>query len=146
MRGKNSGFLEIARVLVRFDPVTRFIVNANHGIMRAAEKLGVADCVSDCVGFAVPQTTEWQRIGNWIEAAMISGDPRPRASLLLRFISLVLFGEFKQWQTERVSCQLQQARSSSNVQPVSASPVAGNVETPGSSWCVQAPATAQRHR
>jgi hypothetical protein len=64
MRGKNSGFLEIARVLVRFDPVTRFIVNANHGIMRAAEKLNVADCVSDCVGFAVPQTTEWQRIGN----------------------------------------------------------------------------------
>ena len=35
--------------------------------------LGVADCVADCVRFAVPQPTEWQRIGNQIDAAMIFG-------------------------------------------------------------------------
>jgi hypothetical protein len=27
--------------------------------------------VADCIGFAVPQATEWQRIGNQIDAAMI---------------------------------------------------------------------------
>jgi hypothetical protein len=31
----------------------------------------VADCVLDRVWFAVPQPTEWQRIGNQIDAAMI---------------------------------------------------------------------------
>jgi hypothetical protein len=34
-------------------------------------KLCVADCVTDCVRLAVPQATEWQRIGNQIDAAMI---------------------------------------------------------------------------
>src|SRR6266481_1560899 len=29
------------------------------------------DRVADCVGFAIPQATEWQRIGNQIDAAMI---------------------------------------------------------------------------
>jgi hypothetical protein len=32
-----------------------------------AEKLGLADCV----WFAIPQPTEWQRIGNQIDGAMI---------------------------------------------------------------------------
>src|SRR5436309_2099136 len=32
---------------------------------------GVPDCVADRVWFAVPQPTEWQRIGNQIDAAMI---------------------------------------------------------------------------
>jgi hypothetical protein len=32
---------------------------------------GVADCIADCVWLAVPQPTEWQRIGNQIDAAMI---------------------------------------------------------------------------
>jgi hypothetical protein len=41
---KNSRLFEIARVLMRLDHVSRFIVNANHGIM-AAVKLGVTDCV-----------------------------------------------------------------------------------------------------
>ena len=39
---KPSPLFELARVLVRLDHVARFIVNANHSIMRAAEKL----CVS----------------------------------------------------------------------------------------------------
>jgi hypothetical protein len=34
-----------------------------------AEKLSVADCITDCVRLAVPQPTEWQRIGNQIDAA-----------------------------------------------------------------------------
>jgi hypothetical protein len=38
---------KIARVLVRLDHVARFIVNANHSIIRPAEKLRVADCVTD---------------------------------------------------------------------------------------------------
>ena len=29
------------------------------------------NCVADCVWLAVPQPTEWQRIGNQIDAAMI---------------------------------------------------------------------------
>jgi hypothetical protein len=39
--------------------------------MRAAEKLGVADGVADRVWFAVTKTTEWERIGDEIDAAMI---------------------------------------------------------------------------
>jgi len=38
----NSPLFELAHLLVRFDHVARFIENANHRIMRAAEKL----CVS----------------------------------------------------------------------------------------------------
>ena len=33
--------------------------------------LHIVDCVTDCIRFAVPQPTEWQRTGNQIEAAMI---------------------------------------------------------------------------
>jgi len=36
-----------------------------------AVKLGVVDCVADCIRLAVSQATEWQRIGNQIDAAMI---------------------------------------------------------------------------
>ena len=32
--------------------------------------LRIADCVADCIRLAVPQATEWQRIGNQIDAAM----------------------------------------------------------------------------
>jgi hypothetical protein len=33
--------------------------------------LRVVNCVADCVWLAVSQATEWQRIGNQIDAAMI---------------------------------------------------------------------------
>ena len=33
--------------------------------------LRVANCIADCVWFAIPQATEWQRIGNEIDAASI---------------------------------------------------------------------------
>ena len=33
--------------------------------------LRVVDCVADRVRLAIPQATEWQRIGNQIDAAMI---------------------------------------------------------------------------
>jgi hypothetical protein len=32
--------------------------------------LRIAECVPDCVRLAISQTTEWQRIGNQIDAAM----------------------------------------------------------------------------
>src|SRR6266581_6840347 len=32
---------------------------------------GVPDCVADCVRFAAPQATEWQRIRHQIDAATI---------------------------------------------------------------------------
>jgi hypothetical protein len=59
-------FFELARVLVCFDHVASFIENANHGMMRATEKLCVVNCVR---GVEIPQATEWQRIGNQINAA-----------------------------------------------------------------------------
>ena len=56
-------------LLVRLDDVASRIVNANHSIMRSAVKLCVADCVAECIRPVVPQATEWQRIGNQIDAA-----------------------------------------------------------------------------
>jgi hypothetical protein len=53
------------------DHITRVIVNANHGVVLAAAKLCGADWVSDCIRFAVQQATQWQHIGNQIDAAMI---------------------------------------------------------------------------
>jgi hypothetical protein len=32
---------------------------------------GVADCIRGCITPIVPQATEWQRIGNQVDAAMI---------------------------------------------------------------------------
>jgi len=46
--------LKIALVLVRLDHVARIIVNANHGVMRTAEKLCVSDCIADYVSLALP--------------------------------------------------------------------------------------------
>ena len=48
--------------------IASLIANANHSIMSAAVMLRVVDCVAD---FQLPQPTEWQRIGNQIDAAMI---------------------------------------------------------------------------
>ena len=62
---------EIAGGLVRFHHIARFIVNANYGIMGPAAMLRISDCIPDCVWFAIPQTTEWQRIGNQIDATFI---------------------------------------------------------------------------
>jgi hypothetical protein len=56
--GETSPRLELALVLVRFDRVARFIINAYRSVMWTTEKLRVADCVVDCVWFAVPQATE----------------------------------------------------------------------------------------
>jgi hypothetical protein len=66
-----SQLFEIARVLVRVDHITSLIAHSNHGMMWAAEKLGVADCVRDWIRLTVPQTTEGERIGNQIGAAFI---------------------------------------------------------------------------
>ena len=41
-----SPLFKIARVLVRLIKLPCVIANANHSIMRPAEKLGVADCVA----------------------------------------------------------------------------------------------------
>jgi hypothetical protein len=57
-----SPLAEIACVLVRLDHIASLIVNANHDLMGAAVKLRVADCIR----FALPQCTEWERIGDEI--------------------------------------------------------------------------------
>jgi hypothetical protein len=49
-----SRLFEIALVLVRFDHVACNIVNADHSITGAAEKL----CLADRIRLAVPQPTE----------------------------------------------------------------------------------------
>jgi len=54
-------------VLVRFNHAASFIVNANHSIMRASVKLRVSNCVRN---FGVPQATEWQCIGEQIDARL----------------------------------------------------------------------------
>ena len=67
---------------MRFDHVARRIVNANHGIMGAAVVLRVADCVRDGIRAVVPQTTEWQHIGDEINAAMISAIKNDSSAIL----------------------------------------------------------------
>jgi hypothetical protein len=42
---------------VGFDHVSRAIINANHGVMRPAVKLGKADGIADCGWPAVPEAT-----------------------------------------------------------------------------------------
>jgi hypothetical protein len=49
---------------MRLDHVASVIVNPNHSIMWTAKKLRVADCIADCIRLAIPQATEWQRIGD----------------------------------------------------------------------------------
>ena len=62
---------ELARVLVRLDHVANVIIHANHGMMRSAVMLRVSDCITDSVWSAIQEATEWQRIANQIDAAMI---------------------------------------------------------------------------
>jgi len=57
-------------MVVRHDHIARLIVNANHGIMRAAGMLGVADCVADGVRLAIAKPTERQHIGNQVFCAV----------------------------------------------------------------------------
>ena len=71
IRVKNLPVFEVAGMLIRFDHAARFMISANHSIMRAAVELGVADCVADCIRPAIPQATEWQDIGNQIDATFI---------------------------------------------------------------------------
>jgi hypothetical protein len=42
---ETSRFFEVAVVLLRIDHVVRFIVNADHSIVRAAEELRIIDCI-----------------------------------------------------------------------------------------------------
>jgi hypothetical protein len=50
------------------DDVASGIVHANHSVMRPAAKLRVSDGM---IRFSVPGPTEWQRIGDEIDAAFI---------------------------------------------------------------------------
>jgi hypothetical protein len=65
---------------VRFEHIAAHIVNANHGIVRPAAMLRVSDCVRDGIQLAIPQPTEWQRIGSQIDAGddLCGGDSRKR--------------------------------------------------------------------
>src|SRR5260370_22133304 len=64
-------FARAARVLVRFDHIARFIVNANHSFVRTAAKLCEPDCIAHGVWPGIPQRTERQSIGDQIDAAFI---------------------------------------------------------------------------
>jgi hypothetical protein len=78
--------LEIARVLVRLDDVACLIVNANHGVMRAAEKL-LAKPIALLVAFGSPQRQRLLLLVNFpIVSVLISSlttasklRPSPRA-------------------------------------------------------------------
>ncbi|HTG28837.1 MAG TPA: hypothetical protein VK818_11515 [Methylomirabilota bacterium] len=61
--------------LVRFDRLPSVIANANDNAVGAAVETCVADCIAGDIRFAVRQATEWQRIGNQIDAAMIFAGP-----------------------------------------------------------------------
>jgi hypothetical protein len=69
---QNLPVFEITLVLVRFDHVASFIVNANHCIMRTAEKIRVFDGI---VRLGVPQPPKRQRVGDEIQAAPITAGP-----------------------------------------------------------------------
>jgi hypothetical protein len=58
-RRKLLPLFEIARLLVRFDHIAGFIINVNHGIMWAAEKLGVPDRVRGGFRPIIPKPTDW---------------------------------------------------------------------------------------
>jgi hypothetical protein len=64
-------FVEIASVLVRFDHAASRVVNADYSIVRTTAVHRIADCIRDRIRFAIPQATEWERIGNQIDATMI---------------------------------------------------------------------------
>jgi hypothetical protein len=49
---------------MRLDHIACCIVNADHGIVGTVAMLGVSDCITDRIRFAVPQPTKGQRIGN----------------------------------------------------------------------------------
>jgi hypothetical protein len=36
---------------------------------------GISDCIADRIRLGISQATEWQRIGDWIDAAMIFAGP-----------------------------------------------------------------------
>jgi hypothetical protein len=61
LKGSVTPLLEIARMPVRFDHLASGIINANHSIMWATEKLCVPYCT---IRLGVPQATKWQRIGD----------------------------------------------------------------------------------
>jgi hypothetical protein len=54
---------------VYFNQFARVIVNANHSVMWPAAKLRVVDFVAR---FQVPQATEWERIGDEIDDALVA--------------------------------------------------------------------------
>ena len=61
-----------ASMLVRVAHVASVIANANHGAMCPTVKLCVADCVGHCIWLAIPHPTEWQRVGDQIDAALVA--------------------------------------------------------------------------
>jgi len=65
---------ELARVLVRLNHVASFIINANHSIVWAAEKLCVADCIGWLrFGSAYHRPPNGNTFGNQIDPTSIFG-------------------------------------------------------------------------
>jgi len=65
-------------VLVCLNHVARFIVNANHSFVLPAAMLRVADCVRDCIPFAVPEPTEWHRKRAFLDCSVMNGSVEQR--------------------------------------------------------------------
>jgi hypothetical protein len=62
---------EVSSLSTSLDDTTRKIKVRIRRLAQNRTMLSVFDCVADCIRFAVAQATEWQRIGNQIDAAMI---------------------------------------------------------------------------
>jgi|SRR5260370_995052 len=75
---QSSPIFELTSVLVRVDHVARFIVNANHGIMRAAGKLCVVDCIGGCADRNATVRIEVNLTDDEIAAILAAAaDPKP---------------------------------------------------------------------
>jgi hypothetical protein len=77
--------------------------------MRAAVKFGVVDCIADCAWLAVTQATEWQRIGDQIDAS----EQPASAQILENFIAQI--PDLVKWEdieSEILECNLERLRNS----------------------------------
>ena len=61
-----SPLFQLARVLVRFKHIVRFIVNANHGIMRATAKLALSRARRRSNFLALFLSARWRRFDRWL--------------------------------------------------------------------------------